>query len=125
MLPLPVGYQRILLRSALHDQHVAQVQLTALFSPRELAMLEPSPQLWELLQQNGVGPVFRLDADMQRFIASSFDSAGRGLFDRSNTLRNARIACDARFIQRVLWRLEDPALLQQLAGFLEDRYSMP
>ncbi|NJM05537.1 hypothetical protein HC891_03980 [Candidatus Gracilibacteria bacterium] len=124
-LPLPVGYQRVLLRAVVNHDQVAQDRLWALLSARELSTLQPSPQLWELLQQNGIGPDYRLDADMRRFIANSFDSAGHGLFDRENIIRNARIACDARFIQRILWRLEDPMLRQQLTAFLDDRYPMP
>jgi hypothetical protein len=121
-LPLPVGYQRILLRSAILDANSAQERLAELLGARELAALQPSPQLIELLQQNGVAPAYKLNADMYRFVANSFDNAGDGLFDRYSALRNARIACDARFIQRILWRLDNPELLHQLAGFLDDRY---
>lgn len=100
VMPPPVGYQRLLLSSAIHDPHVAHDQLGSILGYRTLQALGPSRKLVEQLPES-VLLSQRIRPTLLTYVANSFDKHGQGLFDASDQLRNAQIALDDQLLQRI------------------------
>lgn len=118
----PVGYQRLWLRAAVRDVASARARLLAILGVDQLGRLRCSPELARLLWRGGVVLGTRALQELTVYVAGSFDERGRGLFDPSDPLRNARIAFDAQVVQRVLWRLhssDDAELRRDLAAYMD------
>lgn len=125
--PLPVGYQRLWLRSAIRDVDVARQRLAKVLGPDALQRLRCSGELQRLLWRGGVVIGSRELQELTIYVAASFDETGRGLFVPSDARRNAQIAFDAQVVQRVLWKLRDTLdgeLRRDLARFF-DRLTPP
>ncbi len=107
--PPPVGLQRVMLAASNHDARRARARLTELLGGRAVRTLAPSAAVAARLLAMGA-PISRtLREDSLSYVANSFDSDGRGLFDPTNPQHNAQIAYDAQVLQRLLWRAEQPA----------------
>jgi energy-coupling factor transporter ATP-binding protein EcfA2 len=120
--PPPVGYQRLWLGAALHDQALARARLVAILGNDCLGRLHCSPELSRLLWRGGLVLTSQTLQDVTTYIANSFDAHGQGLFAPYDPQRNAQIAFDAQVVQRVLWRLresDDSELRRDLALFLD------
>lgn len=106
-LPLPpVGLQRIMLGAVAHDLRRARARLGSILDRRVAGQLGPSPEVAAALLEGRV-PISRaLREDTLAYVANSFDSEGRGLFDPGDPQRNAQVAYDAQIVQRLLWRID-------------------
>jgi len=103
----PVGLQRIWLHTALHDVAVARARLVAILGEDRYGRLRCSPKLTQLLWRTGLALTNDILQELETYIANSFDSDNRGLFDPHDVHRNAQIAYDSQVLQRFLWRLRD------------------
>jgi hypothetical protein len=83
----------------------ARARLGAVLGFEQVARLHYSSELALLFWRSGQVLMKEALDELTRYIANSFDSDGRGLFDPTSSLRNAEIAYDAQVIQRTLWRL--------------------
>lgn len=101
----PAGYQRLWLRAAIDNVRAARARLGAVLGFEQVARLHYSSELALLFWRSGQVLMKEALDELTRYIANSFDSDGRGLFDPTSSLRNAEIAYDAQVIQRTLWRL--------------------
>lgn len=123
----PIGVQRLWLRAAVGDVHVARQRLVSILGHDRFTRLHYSPELARLVWRSGqVLTKVSLD-EMTRYIANSFDARGIGLFDPSDPLRNAQIAYDAQVVQRFIWRLHeagDDDLRRDLTQYL-DQFGQP
>jgi len=99
----PVGYQRIWLGAALHEQELARARLVALLGDEYMRRLHCSPELARLLWRGGLALTSQTLQDLTTYIANSFDECGQGLFALYDPQQNAQIAFDAQVVQRVLW----------------------
>ncbi|HEU5090836.1 MAG TPA: hypothetical protein VFT99_25470 [Roseiflexaceae bacterium] len=123
--PLPVGYQRLLMQTAITDLGVAQARLHEVIG-NAVERMRPSPEVGRLLWRDGRALTSRQLNDLTIFVANSFDVDGSGLFHQEPH-RNAQIAYDAQVIQRVLWRSQHSGgeqIQRDLAEHLE-RLSRP
>lgn len=120
MLPAPVGYQRMMLTSAVRTLDDARLRLAAILGANELARLRPSDHLIRLIWHAGIPLTSRMLHECTAYVANSFDSEGKGLFDPINPFNNAQIAFDAQVAQRILWKLhviDDQPLHTELAAY--------
>ncbi len=117
----PVGYQRLWLR-ALRRGLDAGTRLATLLDAHAIRTLRCSDPLLQLVWRAGLVFSQELLAQIERYVANSFDDEGRGLFDPYDERRNAQLAYDAQVAQRILWRLrgtQDEALRRDLLAYLE------
>lgn len=106
-LPLPpVGLQRIMLGARAHDGQMARARLQAILGRSGLRRLGPSPAVAAGLLEGGVALSPAMRDEIITYVANSYDSTGRGLFDPSDPRRNAQCAFDAQVVQRLLWRID-------------------
>lgn len=118
----PVGYQRLWLQAAVHNIETARNRLSRILGPDQLGRLRCSPDLARLLWRSGIALTTQMLHEVTTYIANSFDTHGRGLFDPDDAQRNAQIAFDAQVVQRMLWRLRaspDDALRGDLTDYLD------
>lgn len=107
LLPLPpVGLQRIMLGArALHGQ-AARLRLNTILGRSWLRRLGPSPTVAAGLLEGGIALTPAMRDEIMAYVANSYDSSGRGLFDADDPRRNAQYAYDAQVVQRLLWRID-------------------
>lgn len=99
--PPPVGLQRTILANLRRDPRCARGQLVNLVGRRTVATLGPSASLARQLIELGI-PISRSQREAAlAYVANSFDSDGVGLFEPTQSLRNAQLAFDAYLDCRV------------------------
>jgi hypothetical protein len=118
----PIGFQRIWLRTALHDVSLARTRLATILGEDRYGRLRCSPKLTQLLWRTGLALTNDILQELETYIANSFDLHGRGLFDPHDAHHNAQIAYDSQVLQRFLWRLRDSPdqeIRRDLAEYLD------
>jgi hypothetical protein len=93
--PVPVGLQRALLATSIHDATVARERLQAIFGRRRLRTLKTMPQLTRAFWSGSTPGRATTMPELLLFVANSFDAAGNGLFDPHDQLQNLQRAGEA------------------------------
>ncbi len=99
---VPVGLQRALLTTAIHDAAIARERLQAIFGRRRLHPLKTRPMAARAFWPGGSAGRSAPTSELLLFVANSFDGAGNGLFDAHDPLLNVQLASEAWMLHQFI-----------------------